>query len=84
MVKQLWTRRDIESYGFIYEPDPSKCVTYKVAVGAYNENDKKMIAQKIWIKYVHSVFIHTEQPFTPPTHYDHRVMVRGHTNIDII
>lgn len=84
MVKQLWTRRDIENYGFKYEPDPTKCVTYKIAVGEFNANDKRMIAEKIWTKYVHSVFINTEQPFNPPTHYDHRVMVKGHGQIDVI
>lgn len=83
-IKQLWTRKDIENYGFTYEPDISKCKTFKLVGGYIDENDKKNIAKKIFVKCVHSVFIYTDQPFIPPTHYDHRVMVKGHGQIDVL
>lgn len=85
MVKQLWTKKDIEDFGFIYEPNAQKCKTFKLAGGYNNEYDKSNIAKKIYVKYVHSVFINTDQPSDfPQSHYDHRVMVKGHTIIDIL
>jgi len=83
--KQLFTKSDIERFGFKYEPDPSKCKTRKLRfMVCETEEDKSEIAKDILWKYVHSVFIDTYQPFTLPTHYDHRVMIMGHGQIDVL
>lgn len=84
-IKQLFTKEDIQKYGFIYEPDTSKCKLRKLRFpSCETEEDKAEISKEIFFKYVNSVFIDTYQPLIPPDHYDYRVMVRGHGQIDVI
>jgi len=88
MVKQLWTRKDIENYGFVYEPDVSKCKTLKLRLYVPVEIDdffKQEIAKQIPYKYVHQVW-ETPNPYEGDPNFlaDPKVLVTGHGNIDII
>lgn len=88
MVKEIFTKRDIENFGFTYEPDSSKCQTRKLRLYVPSKIDyffKQEIAKQIPYKYVHKVWE------TPNSHEgdlnflaDSKILVTGHGQIDII
>jgi hypothetical protein len=81
-MKQLFTRQDIEKFGFIYEPDASKCKTIRIK--SWPNESKQEIARNIYTKYVNSVFVNESiQPITGG-HWDTKVMIKGHGNIDLL
>ena len=71
MTKQLFTRADIERFGFKYEPDGSKCID--VILHNVDKTNKSSIVRKVGMKYVNSIF---EQRGN--------IYVRGYGNIDIL
>lgn len=93
MVKQLFSKSEIEGFGFKYEPNPSKCQTTKIKCyfqtfnicknksSLTNGDYKACIAKSIPWKYVNSVFIDDVQLREQP---DGWVSIKGHTFIDII
>ena len=86
----LFTKKDIKRFGFIYEPDKTKCKSLKLRLYVpklemIDEDYKKEIAKQIPYKYVHLV-IKSPNPYEDDPDFlaDPRVLVIGHGQIDII
>ena len=83
MSLELLNKEDIESAGFIYEPDRSKCKAYKLKLYVPEvivEEFKKAIVNEIMFKYVHQVK-ESENPYGPDFCSDPKVIVIGHTRL---
>jgi hypothetical protein len=78
-------KEEIERFGFIYEPDKSKCRSCKLKLRLpeseyFNEWFKESIAGEIPFVYVHLVK-ETENPYAEDPNFlaDPKIMVIGHT-----
>lgn len=83
MKTELLTKKEIEKFGFKYEPDASKCKAYKLKLYVPQVVDdffKKAIADEIMFEYVNEV-IESPNPYAGDPHFlsDPKVIVRGHT-----
>jgi hypothetical protein len=70
MINHLFTQKDIELYGFTYEPNAVKCKTVQLRIIPFDFYNKKIVANKIHFQNVHSVY-----------HINGVAYVRGHGNI---
>ncbi len=81
----ILTKEEIEKYGFIYEPDITKCKSRKLRLYVpkqelIDEEYKKEVANQIPYQYVHQV-IETPNPYEGDPNFlaDPKVLVKGHT-----
>jgi len=56
MIRQLMTKKDIETYGFHYEPNESKCTTVQLRVVPSDFDNKNFLVRKIYFQNINSVF----------------------------
>ena len=84
-IVELLTKEEIESYGFIYEPDATKCKSRKLHLYVpsnemINDDYKLEIAKQITFKYVNRVY-KAPNPYEgdPDFLSDPKVIVSGHT-----
>ena len=82
---EIFTKEDIEKYGFIYEPDITKCQSLKLKLcvpesGTMDEDYKTEVANQIPYQYVHQV-IESPNPYEGDPNFlaDSKVIVVGHT-----
>ena len=55
-MKIIFTKQDIERFGFTYEPDKSFCHAIPLWGKFHNLDDKNYIASRIISKYINSVY----------------------------
>jgi len=72
-MKLLFDRRDIERFGFTYEPNEKKCNNIKLSGNFHNLDDQNYIAGRVISKYINSIYENNGN-----------VYVRGHGTIDFI
>ena len=82
---ELFTKEEIEKYGFIYEPDVTKCKSLKLKSyipkpEMIDEAYKVEVAKEIPFKHVHRVK-ETTNPYEGDPHFlaDPKWIVVGHT-----
>lgn len=85
MDKELLTREEIEKAGFVYEPNKTKCKSFKLKLYVpcdswINDEYKAEIISQIPFVYVHRVK-KTENPYEGDPNFlaDPKVLVIGHT-----
>jgi hypothetical protein len=80
-----WTKEDIQKFGFIYEPDVTKCKFLKLRLGIpeiFTEDYKLKIAEQIPYIYVNQIK-ETPNPYEGNPNFlaDPKIVVAGHTKI---
>lgn len=86
MNTTIFTREDIERFGFIYEPDKDKCKSHKLrwcVPRVIDEEFKKSIVDDVVFTHIHEVK-KTENPYEGDPNFlaDPKVLVIGHTRKD--
>jgi hypothetical protein len=70
MVKQLFTKQDIERFGFTYEPNEERCTIVQLRLVFTDFDNKTALVKKVHFQNIHSIYFSNGNAY-----------VKGHGNI---